>query len=85
MRIWMNYLCHRQWRVARMSLGISPGLLGDLLFAATGSSFAPACPLPDIKGAFGIAALWVGARPVCPCTGLRTGVIDLVWVMTGPS
>jgi hypothetical protein len=59
-------------------LGIFPGLLGDFTFAAAGPPFVPAGPLPDVEGAFGLAALCGGARPACPCTSLWTGVLDLV-------
>ena len=83
MRIWVNDLYHRQWRVARFRdgnvLGDFPGLLDDLPFAAAGSPFVPVYPLPNVEGAFGLAALWDGAHPVYPCTSLWTGVLDLMW------
>ena len=59
-------------------LGIFPGLLGDLTFAAAGPLFVLVGPLPDAEGTFVRATLCDGARPACPCTGLRTDVLDLV-------
>ena len=52
--------------------------------AAAGPLFALAGPFPDAEGALDRVALWGGAHPECPCTGLGNGVLDLVWEDGGP-
>ena len=61
-------------------LGILPDLGGD----PTVVVFTLADPFPDAEDALGGAALCGGARPSCSCTGLGTGVLDLVWEDGGP-
>ena len=65
-------------------LEISPGLLGDLTFAAVGPRFVPAGPLPDVEGAFSLVTLRRGTHLHVPAPACVRASLALCGRIAGP-